>query len=94
MRYTAVFEFEGEAPRIGASDTWKGGKICAVSFSDALDELEILRDAAQHYCDNYLRDEIDEPDLCHDGKHRAAIVALWNALKTPNAKLTGGGAND
>lgn len=41
MRYTAVFEFpEGIAPAVGVNDSWLGGKICAVQFSDALYELE------------------------------------------------------
>ena len=89
MRYTAVFEWpKGEEPRVSKSDVWKGGKICAVQFSDALDELQRLKEAAQHYCDNYLRDEIDEPELCHDDKHRAAIVALWDALETPNVEVS------
>lgn len=86
MKYTAVFKWqEGQEPRVGKGDGWKGGELCAVSFSDALDELHRLREAAQHYCDNYLRDEFDEPELCYDDKHRAAVVALWDALETPNA---------
>jgi hypothetical protein len=67
MKYTAVFKWpKGEEPRVGKGDGWKGGELCAVSFSDAL----------------------DEPDLCYDDKHRAAIVALWDALETiPNAGI-------
>jgi hypothetical protein len=86
MRYTAVFKWpEGQEPRVGKGDGWKGGELCAVSFNDALDELQRLREAAQHYCDNYLRDEFDEPELCYDDRHRAAVVALWDALETtPN----------
>jgi len=42
MRYTAVFEF-AEEPTIKKSDTWLGGTLCIVQFSDALKELEILR---------------------------------------------------
>ena len=91
MRYTAVFKWtEGQEPRVGKGDGWKGGELCAVSFNDALDELQRLREAAQHYCDNYLRDEFDEPELCYDDRHRAAVVALWDALETtPNAELCG-----
>lgn len=55
-----------------------------LSFNDVLDELQRLREAAQNYCENYLRDELDEPELCYDDKHRAAVVALWNALQTTN----------
>ena len=93
MRYTAVFKWtEGQEPRVGKGDGWKGGELCAVSFNDALDELQRLREAAQHYCDNYLRDEFDEPELCYDDRHRAAVVALWDALETtPNVELTGAG---
>lgn len=51
MRYTAVFEFkEGEEPAIGKGDSWLGGELCAVQFSDALEELEglqAIRDAAE-----------------------------------------------
>ncbi len=44
MRYTAVFDFEdGKEPAVGINDGWLGGKLCAVQFSDALKELEILR---------------------------------------------------
>ena len=86
MKYTAVFKWpEGEEPRVGKDDGWKGGELCVVSFNDAIDELHRLREAAQHYCDNYLRDEFDERGLCYDDKRRAAIVALWDALETtPN----------
>ena len=52
MKYTAVFKWpEGQEPRVGKGDGWKGGELCAVSFNDALDELQRLREAAQHYCD-------------------------------------------
>ena len=44
MRYTAVFEFDGDAPRVAASDGWKGGKLCAVAFQDDLAELEKVRE--------------------------------------------------
>jgi hypothetical protein len=76
MKYTAVFEWpEGEAPVVRKGEGWKGGELCAVSFSDALDELHRLREAAQHFCDNYLRYD-------HDNERRAAIVALLDALET------------
>jgi len=42
MRYTAVFEFD-EEPTIKRADSWKGGKLITIQFSDALKELEILR---------------------------------------------------
>ncbi len=48
------------------------------------DQLRRLLDSARHYCDNYLRDESDDPELCYDDKHRAAVVALWDALENPN----------
>lgn len=75
-----------QSPRIGTGD-----ELCAVSFNDALDELQRLREAAQHYCNHYLRDEFDEPELCYNDKHRAAVVALWDALKTTTngTELTG-----
>ena len=83
MKYTAVFKWpEGQDPSVGKDDGWLGGELCAVSFNDALDELQRLREAVQHYCDNYLRDEFDEPGLCCDANHRAAVVALRDALET------------
>lgn len=42
MKYTAVFEFE-EEPNIKKSDAWLGGKLCSVQFSDALEELDLLK---------------------------------------------------
>lgn len=51
MRYTAVFEFDGEAPAVGAGDGWKGGKLCAVSFSDEFFALEKLRELAEAIAD-------------------------------------------
>lgn len=42
VRYTVVFEFD-EEPKIKGNDSWLGGKLCIVQFSDALKELEILR---------------------------------------------------
>jgi len=87
-RYTAVFEWpDGEAPRISRNDNWMGGRIVACNFSDALTELRVLSEAVQNYCDNYLRDEIDEPELCHDEHHRKAVEALWSAL-VPNLNST------
>lgn len=59
----------------------EGGELCAVSFSDALDKLNILRAATHHYCDNYLRDEFDYPELCCSDEHRAALLALRDALE-------------
>lgn len=47
-RYTAVFEFDGYEPYVNRGDTWKGGKLCRVSFSDelvVLDELKKLVEA-------------------------------------------------
>lgn len=43
IRYTAVFEFEGLPPAVNKNDGWKGGKLCALSFKDDLEELEDLR---------------------------------------------------
>jgi len=51
MRYTAVFEFNGEAPAVSANDGWNGGKLCAVSFSDELFALEKLRELAEAIAD-------------------------------------------
>ena len=43
MRYTAVFEFEKE-PNIKKSDSWLGGSLCVINFSDALAELDTLNE--------------------------------------------------
>ena len=51
MRYTAVFEFDGEAPAVSASDGWMGGKLCAVSFADEFFALEKLRELAEAIAD-------------------------------------------
>ena len=51
MRYTAVFEFEGEPPAINKNDGWKGGKLCAVSFQDDMIALEKLRELAEAIAD-------------------------------------------
>lgn len=47
----------------------------------SLDRLQAVADASRHYAVNYLQDERDEPDLCHDERHHADIVALWDALQ-------------
>ena len=48
MRYTAVFEFkEGEEPAVGKKDGWMGGELCAVLFSDGLEELQAIKEAAE-----------------------------------------------
>ena len=40
MRYTAVFEFpEGQKPAVGKKDSWLGGELVALQFSDALDNV-------------------------------------------------------
>ena len=51
MRYTAVFEFSGEPPRVGRNDTWKGGTLCAISFADELLALAKLRKLAEAIAD-------------------------------------------
>lgn len=68
MKYTAVFEFEGE-PTINKSDTWLGGKLCSVQFSDALEELDALQEKIDDIEDWYNTDgsvgglsRIMEPD--------------------------------
>lgn len=48
MRYTAVFEFkEGAEPSVGKKDGWLGGELCAVLFSDGLEELQAIKEAAE-----------------------------------------------
>lgn len=48
MRYTAVFEFkDGKEPAINKIHGWLGGELCAVQFSDALNELMAIKDAAE-----------------------------------------------
>jgi hypothetical protein len=48
MRYTAVFEFkEGTEPAVGKKDGWLGGELCAVLFSDGLEELHAIKEAAE-----------------------------------------------
>lgn len=48
MRYTAVFEFkEGTEPAVGKKDGWLGGELCAVLFSDGLEELQAIKEAAE-----------------------------------------------
>lgn len=43
MKYTLVVEWpDGQEPSISAADRFKGGKVCAVQFADALAELEAL----------------------------------------------------
>ena len=50
MRYTAVFEFQdGYEPAVGKKDRWLGGEIVALQFSDALAELEALRENGERY---------------------------------------------
>jgi len=81
MRYTAVFYWpDGKAPGIRRGDDWIGGELCEVSFTDSLADLRRLREAARNYCDEYLRDEIDHPELCMHEDHRAAVEALWAAV--------------
>lgn len=42
-RYTIVVEWpDGQIPYLSADDTFKGGRVVAVQFSDALAEIEAL----------------------------------------------------
>jgi hypothetical protein len=51
-RYTAVFEWaDGEEPVVSRTTTLLGGRIIAVQFSDALQELERYRTALEHIAD-------------------------------------------
>lgn len=84
MRYTAVFEWpEGEEPRVGRGDKWKGGELCAVQFSDALIELQALNDFADlcmefdDYLPITLRDALAKirPLTDEDETHNALIEA-------------------
>ena len=51
-RYTAVFEWpDGEEPKVSRNNTFLGGRIIAVQFSDALEELERYRTALEQIAD-------------------------------------------
>ena len=51
-RYTAVFEWpDGEEPKISRTTTLIGGRLIAVQFSDALEELERYRNALEQIAD-------------------------------------------
>ena len=43
MRYTAVFEFTDELPRISKTDKWQGGELCRVAFRDVFNDLKIMK---------------------------------------------------
>lgn len=48
MIYTASFVFiNGNKPKVGAGDSWLGGSLCRVSFSDEFYALEKLRQLAE-----------------------------------------------
>lgn len=57
MRYTAVFEWEGDsAPIISRKDSWLGGKLISVQFNNALAMLDEVNDRLEelenlHYGD-------------------------------------------
>ena len=89
MRYTAVFEFkEGEEPAINKIHGWLGGELCAVQFSDALNELMDIKAAAEAVIS----------ENAHSGDdswwHLAKLLG-WEvgdddtADKRPNANVTG-----
>jgi len=75
MRYTAVFEFDGEAPAVSAGDGWIGGKLCAVSFSDEFFALEKLRELAEAIADG-------------DGDPQEMAIQTLELL-TANAEVSG-----
>ena len=80
MRYTAVFEFpDGEEPSVGKKDTWLGGELCVLQFSDALEELEKLREDMSVLRDMWERHSIGA--WADDSDTLAKIMA-------PNEKLT------
>lgn len=82
MRYTVVFEFpDGEEPAVGKKDTWLGGDLCAVQFSDALSDLEKLQRDMETLREMWERNSLGA--WADDTQVLAQIM-------TPNAKITGG----
>jgi len=58
-RYTAVFEFDGDPPRVSKTDDWLGGKIVRVAFLDGLDRLDKVTVAAHAMLDA-VDDRVDD----------------------------------
>lgn len=59
-KITFVFEYEeGKAPVVHAGITLEGGKLCAVQFGDALEELGMLEEIREQteYPDSSVYDE-------------------------------------
>ena len=79
-----------------ARDGWAAGLAHAVDrMRAALDvqpltvqdaaqvpEIAALIEGAEHLLQNYLRDELDEPDLCVDDEHWSAIHGVNAALRS------------
>lgn len=50
--------------------------------SDTLEaDVAALREALEGYARNYLLDEYENPDLCYDDAHRAAVAKLFTTLE-------------
>ena len=62
-RYTALFEWpDGEEPKVSRDNTFLGGRIIAVQFSDALEELKRYRNALEQIADEDF-DFADGPEV-------------------------------
>ena len=82
MRYTFVFDWpNGDEPRVGATTRWQGGRLHAVQFSDAIEELKSLNDFADlcdelaHYLPPPLRYALAKirPPAEEDETHNATV---------------------
>lgn len=81
MRYTAVFEFQdGAGPAVGKKDGWLGGELCAVQFSDAIEELGKLRIDMETLREMWSKNSLSA--WADDSDTLAKIM-------TPNVELTG-----
>ena len=61
-------------------------EVQPITVQDAarVPEIAALIEAAEHLLQNYLRDELDEPDLCVDDEHWSAIHGVNAALRRGN----------
>jgi len=57
-RYTAVFEFDGDPPRVSKTDGWLGGQLVRIAFLDDLDRLDKVTVAA-----NAMLDAVDDGSI-------------------------------